>query len=229
MPGVCLVLDGSELDKHGIGSLPPLGTMPGQRPLERPILALNHVRHSGGILAMVVAETTEQAKDAIEQISVSITPLEACVSLQEGDCAYEWQYGDQEAVEAAFSRCRHVVEISASSNRVLAQSMETRTCRAEVHQATGVHTLHCSSQGAHKIRDGIAEHVLRMPREQLQVITEDVGGAFGMKLHNYPEYALTLLAARLSGKPVYWMGGSPRSVTIGRSWQGPISKCSAWP
>ncbi len=228
MPGVLGILTAAELAADGVGLLPcdtPLknrdGSMMALPP--RPALAEGRVRHVGDPVALVVAETLDQAKDAAERIAVDYAPLPATVdtagALAEGavavwddlpgqpvagNLAFDWELGSREAADAAFASAAHIVALDLVNNRVVASPMETRGCLAEWDAAERRLTFTVSSQGVHSLRDSLAD-ILGLEPESLRVLTGDVGGGFGMKIFLYPEYPAVLAAARRLGRPVKWI------------------------
>ncbi|MBL8583164.1 MAG: xanthine dehydrogenase family protein molybdopterin-binding subunit [Rhizobiaceae bacterium] len=184
-----------------------------------PIMADGEVFHVGDIVAMVVAETEFAARDAVEAIEVTWEPLEVVVGLDEalaadapqlfhgapGNVAYDTHFGDAAATDAVFARAAHLVRLRVVNNRVIANYIETRGACGEYDPATGLFTLHVTSQGVHGFRDQIADNVLRVPRDAIRVVTHDVGGGFGTKAMLYREYPLVLEAARRCGRPVRWI------------------------
>ena len=198
-PGVRLVLTGRDAAARELGQLRPMASVPGQIERTRPVIADETVRHVGEIVAMVVADTLDWARDAAEAIVVRTSDRPCAVEV-----AYDWHTGDADAVGRAFARAHTVARITTKSNRVVVHPLEPRCAIGWYDAPSGRYTLHTPTQGVHQVRDALADHVFAIERERIRVITEDVGGAFGMKLHPYPEHALVLLAARLTGAPVRW-------------------------
>ncbi len=225
MPGVALVLAGSELAAEGVGTLmvmPGLVNRDGS-PIKTPprsILATDRVRYVGDSVALVVAASLAQARDAAEAIEVEYEPLPSVTdtagalahdapqvwSEAPGNVCVDWEIGDAGAVEKAFAKAAHVARLDFVNNRVVAGPMETRGAIGLYDPGDGRYTLYTSSQGSHGIRDGLAKDVLKIDANRLRVITPDVGGGFGMKAVAYPEQALVLIAARKTGRPVKWIG-----------------------
>lgn len=223
-PGVVAVYTGEDLAADGIGNLPCLAQVKNRdgsdlvRP-PRPALAQGRARFVGDPVAMVVAETREQANDAVDLIAVDFEMLDAVAdtagALEEGapqiwdeapgNLCFEWEKGDAAATEEAFQRASRVVSVDLVNNRVVANPMETRGAIGSVDEQ-GRMVLHVSSQGSHLVRTILAGMVFQVPAEQMHVITPDVGGGFGMKIFVYPEYVLVLYAARKLGRPVKWIG-----------------------
>ena len=218
-PGVRLVLTAEEVAREGLGALRAGSSVPDQRPVERPLIAGDRVRHLGEILAMVVAESPEAARDAAELITPDLEELPTVVDpeaalapdsprLHEAaplNLAYDWQKGDGAAVDAAFARAAQRVAVTVENPRVIINPLEPRAAIARYDPATDSYHLEAPTQGTHRLRDTLAEQVLKIAPERLRVITRDVGGAFGIRLQSYPEMALLLLAARLTGRPVRWV------------------------
>jgi aerobic carbon-monoxide dehydrogenase large subunit len=185
----------------------------GAAPL-RPVLAEDTVRYAGEAVAMVVAETRAAALDAAEQIVFDTEDLPVHLETAVGgpqihaeaprNLAYDWAFGDAAATEAAFAAAAHTTRLDLIDNRVIANSMEPRGCFAEWDGAR----LHVafSGQGVWDLKAELADK-LGLAREQVRVTTPDVGGGFGIKGFNYPEYFAVAFAARELGRPVHWMSG----------------------
>ncbi len=222
MPGVRAVLTADDL-AH-LGGLPCAAPMsdesgePMKTPLW-PLLARDIARHAGDAIAMVVADADHAARDACEALPVDWTPLPAVASIEAamapgaplvwpdtpGNRAFTQTMGDAAACDAIFARAAKTARVRIVNNRVAAHYMEPRAAIGEHDAATGRYTLTATSQGVHGLRDTLADAVFGIPRENLRVLTPDVGGGFGPKAFAYREYALVLEAARLCGKPVAWI------------------------
>jgi carbon-monoxide dehydrogenase large subunit len=186
---------------------------------------MGRVRNVGYPVAVVVAETLAQAKDAAERVNVDYAPRPAVVSARAAfetgapqlyeDCprneAYLYEAGDKAAVEAAFARAAHVVEQSMVINRVTANPIEPRGVIGEYDQGTGRYTLHCGFQRPYLFRRGIAQSALKIPETQLRLITGDIGGSYGMRGSVYPEMILIPWAAKRVGRPVKWVADRSES------------------
>lgn len=223
LPGVAAIYTVADLDAAGIGPLPCLHEMtnrdggPYVAP-PRPALARGRVRHVGDPVAVVVAETLTQARDAAEAVWVdyadrpSVTDTAGALAAgrpQVWDDApdnlcFDWEDGDEAAVAAGFAGAAHIVPLDLINNRVVANSLEGRACNAWVEADSGRLVLSVSSQGVHGLRKQLAKMIFHIPESQLRVITGDVGGGFGMKIFNYPEYVCALFAARALNRPVKW-------------------------
>src|SRR5215475_6670273 len=224
-PGVLAVITGADWQASGFGDLPVPGGFKRRNgaPLYRPpypALVCDRVRWVGDYVAFVVAETRLQAMDAAELISVDYEPLRAVVATAgaiapdaprvwddcEDNICFVQHEGDKAATDAAFARADHVVQHRFVINRVTAATMEPRGSIGDYNAADGRYTLHTTLQRAHAYRQDLAHHVLKVPESKLRVIAGDIGGSFGMKSAVYNEAALVLLAAKLTGRPVKWIG-----------------------
>jgi carbon-monoxide dehydrogenase large subunit len=222
MPGVALIATAPDMPElGGISSDPGLRNKDGSesaRPMRWP-LAKDRVRHVGEAIALVAAETVEQAKDAIEAIQVDFEPLpvvaDPVAALRPGapqlhaeapgNLCFTWGLGDEAPTDAAFAKAANVVRLELVNNRVVVHSMEPRGAVAAYDASDRRYTLHVSSQGSHWIQRWLAEDILRVSRGRVRVVTNDVGGGFGMKAVNYPEYGALLWAAKKAGRPVKWV------------------------
>jgi len=223
MPGVHAVFTGAEIAAAQLGPLPCLVSLPGKGGTKQvnpphPALPTDRVRHVGEAVAMVVAETATQARDAAEAVEVEWDALPAIVDLKAAiepgapqiwpeaphNTALDWEIGDKAGVEAGFARAAHVTRLTLSNNRIVAAPMETRGAVGEFDAGTGRFTLHTGTQGGHKMRAKLAHDIFGLGEKAVRVVTPDVGGGFGMKIYLYPEQVLVLFAARALGRPVRW-------------------------
>ena len=219
-PGVVAVLTQADVEAFGAGPMPCLAPVKNRdgsatRLSPKPLLAKDKVTFAGEAVAMVIAETYAQAKDAAELVEIDYDVLDACGTLEAapdgpqiwegapGNLAFDWAHGDEAAVDAAFARAAHRATVTVVQNRVAPTTMETRAAIGLYDRAADCFTLYSASQGAGMLRDRIVG-ILGIEREKLHVITGDVGGGFGMKMFVYPEQPLMLIAARKTGRPVRW-------------------------
>jgi carbon-monoxide dehydrogenase large subunit len=222
-PGVVAVLTGVELATDKIGNL-ICGWMIHSKdgsPMKmsaHPALANGKANHVGDAVAVVIAETLSQARDASEKIKVDYEVLPAVADLamaqkqdapQIHDVApnntiYQWHLGDPKAVEVAFKSAKHVTKLDIVNNRLAPNAMEPRVAIAEYDAGTDHLTLWNTSQNPHVARLVIAAFVGMAPEHKLRVIAPDVGGGFGSKIFIYPEEVVALWASRRVGRPVKW-------------------------
>ncbi|OGL08280.1 MAG: hypothetical protein A3I17_01445 [Candidatus Rokubacteria bacterium RIFCSPLOWO2_02_FULL_72_37] len=222
-PGVLGVFTGRDLAADGLGAIPPAAAFPGRggRPMvDAPIppLAIDRVRYVGEPLAIVVAETAAQARDAAEAVVVDLAELPAAPDVAHamapgahavwpqapGNVAFDWTDGDAAVVDAAFVRAAHVERVRLLDTRLAPSALEPRAAIGQWDPAAERHTLIASTQGVTVVRRLLAEGVFKVPPQKLRVLTYDVGGGFGMKVQAYAEYATLLYAARRLGRPVRW-------------------------
>ena len=229
-PGVHAVLAGADYRADGLGSIPSMAPYKNRdgKPMfvpERLPLATTRVRNVGYPVAVVVAGTLAQAKDAAERVAVNYAPRPAVVSAREAfepgapqlydECpnneAYFHQAGDKAAVEGAFARAAHVVEQRLVINRVTANPIEPRGVIGEYDEGTGRYTLHCGFQRPYLFRKDIAESALKVSETRIRLVTGDIGGSYGLRGSVYPEMILMPWAARRVGRPVKWIADRSES------------------
>jgi aerobic carbon-monoxide dehydrogenase large subunit len=237
MPGVLAVYTAADLAAAGIGPLAARQVMNNRdgTPMLMPahyVLPADKVRHVGEAVAAVIAETLAQAKDAAEMVSVDIEPLPAVTEPAHADAAdapilyddvpqnvgLDFHFGDSDKVEAAFAGAAHVTKLRLRNNRIVVNAMEPRAAVALYDPERQHWTLHVPGQGVFGFRNYIAG-VFGIGRDKLRILTERVGGSFGMKQPTYPEYYCILEAARELRRPVKWTddrSGSFVSDTHGR-------------
>ncbi len=222
MPGVITVLTGAELAAAGVKRIPlapmfhrPDGS-PGASPL-RPALAEDIVRFVGEGIAASIAETVDQAKDALEAITVKYEELPVVTGVNEataegapqvwpaatGNIAARMRHGDAALSDAAFKSAAHVVTLDLVNQRLAPTPMEPRSVLASYDEATDRLTLRLSSQMPSGARDMLCD-VLGIPRSQVRVVVDDVGGGFGMKSGLYPEDIVVAFASHAIKRPVRW-------------------------
>ena len=189
LPGVLAVLTGEDWAADGLGTLDPevmaedMGGPAGYR-TKRPPLAQDRVRYVGERVAVVIAETEAQARDAAERIAVEHEELPAVVraedaarqgvaQLHEGaanNTSFTMRMGNTEAVEAAFARARHVAKLSLYNNRLTAVTMEPRGCIGDYDPGTRRWTLYSSTQNVHGVRQILAHQILHVPESRIRVV-----------------------------------------------------------
>ncbi|MGH1483507.1 MAG: xanthine dehydrogenase family protein molybdopterin-binding subunit [Geminicoccales bacterium] len=224
MPGVLDIITADDVNGAGLGTLPCLAEVATDERWSaflppRHLLATERVRHVGEPIAMILAETIDQGKDAAEAIDLDIDSLPIAVDPasviepaapaiwpdRPDNVALDWEAGDRHAVDRAFSEAAHVARLRLINNRLAMMPLETRSARGAFNPSSGHYTLRSGTQGVHNIRSVIAG-VLGIDKQTLRVVTDDVGGAFGLKGMAFPEQALVLFAARRIGREVLWVG-----------------------
>ena len=222
MPGVLGVWTGTDLAAADYGPFTcglPLKNRDGSPLLQtnRMPLMTDKVRYVGDAVAFVVAETLAQARDAGEAVVVDIDPLPAVTSAEEAakpgapqlydhipnNVALDYHYGDTAKIEAAFAAAAHVTKLDIVNTRVAVVAMEPRAALASYDKASERYTIQVPTQGVAGNRVTLAKN-MKLPNEKVRILTANVGGSFGMKNINYPEYMCILHAAKALGKPVKW-------------------------
>ena len=222
MPGVHAVLTGADYAASGLGTIQPQLVLKSRdgAPMARPSfapLAIDRSVHVGEAVAVVVADSLAQAKDAAETIDVDFEPLEATVDTALADAETTpalWQeapgnesfvhfLGDRDAVDAGFAKAAHVVERRFTISRVTSNTMEPRAFLGDVDRA-GRYTLYAAVHYPHRLRSALARDIFGLPENRVRVIAGDVGGSFGLRGGMYPEQILVLWASRETGRPVKW-------------------------
>lgn len=222
-PGVLAVYTGADYAKDGLGM--PKAAMPRKKrdgsPMfapQRPALVIDRARYVGDPVALVVAETLDQARDAAELVEVDYDPLPAVTLVWEAAAAgaprvwdenpdnisHTHERGDRKATDEAFARASHVVRRHYVITRVHAQYMEPRGSIGTYDSGEDRYTLYADVNYPHRVRNMLADKVFRVPESKVRVVCHDVGGGFGAKGWQYVDHRLTLWAARKLGRPVKW-------------------------
>ncbi len=223
-PGVLAVLTGKDYTADGLGPINPeampedFGGPKGHRTKHYP-LALDRVRFVGERVAVVIAETEAQGRDAAELVNIDYEILPAVVRAADAvkpgaaqvyaespnNTCFTLRMGNVDEVEPAFARAAHVTKLELFNNRLNAFTMEPRGCIAEYDDREERYTLYSSTQNVHGIRHGLSHAILHVPESRIRVVAKDVGGGFGMKGNLYPEEAVLPWAAKKVGRPVKWI------------------------
>jgi carbon-monoxide dehydrogenase large subunit len=225
MPGVLAVLTAANARADELKPLLPYvdaNTQTGERFAfaPQPLLAEDKVRYVGEPVALIVAETRDQALDAAERIAVDYVPLSAVTTATAAlvagapllssevprNLCFEWHAGDSAAVDRAFAAAAHVVSLDVASHRIVTNPMEPRGVIGLFNPASGRYTAHVSAQSIHATRDHAAR-ALGVEPAQVRFVAPDVGGGFGAKNFIYPEHVLIPWAAKRVGRPVKWIAG----------------------
>ncbi|MEW5425211.1 xanthine dehydrogenase family protein molybdopterin-binding subunit [Amorphus sp. 3PC139-8] len=225
MPGVVAVLNGRDLATDKLGGL-ICGWMIHSKdgsPMKmgaHPALAANTVRYVGDAVAIVIAETRNQARDAADAVIVDYEELPAVVDPAKATAAgapqihpeaennliYDWTIGDEAATDAQFASAAHVTSLDIVNNRLVPNAMEPRAAIGSYDPAEEHFTLYNTSQNPHVARLVLSAFVGVAPEHKLRVIAPDVGGGFGSKIFIYPEETTCLWASKkIGGRPVKWV------------------------
>jgi carbon-monoxide dehydrogenase large subunit len=188
----------------------------------RPALAGDCVRHVGDTVALVVAATEAQARDAAELVVVDYASRDAVTDIARaaepgapqiwpeapGNVAVDWHpHGakpeERAELDGIFAGAAHVARVRLVNQRIAMAPMEPRGALAVYEPQADRYVLHCASQSAFVMRQHVAR-TMGVDVDKLRVVSGDVGGAFGMRTSGYPEYPALLLAAKRLGRPVRW-------------------------
>ena len=224
--GVVAVFTGADVVAAGLEPVPftQLHKRPDGADMTVPprhALTADTARFVGDAVAMVVAETRDQARDAAELVEVDWEPLPANADLpraerpdapvhwapaftpEYGNIAAIYRMGDRAAAEAAFAAAARVVKLRVINQRVIANPLEPRALAAQYEEATGRFTLYCPTQNTHTVRGQLAK-VFKVEEDRLRVVCTDLGGGFGARGYAYPEHAALCFAARALKRPIKW-------------------------
>jgi carbon-monoxide dehydrogenase large subunit len=233
--GVIAIVTAADIDDAGVGSVtrhPPLPGRNGGKLVMpfRSALARERVMYVGETVAMVIAETEFAAQDAADLVEVDYEPLDPVITIaatQEagapqlwpeapGNLALDWAgtHPNPDAntaeVERIIASAKHVARVTVVQQRLTHATMEPRGATASYDPKVDGYLLRVCSQSAGAMRDNVIQ-VMNLPKEKVRVITEDVGGAFGMKTGAYPEYIAQLVGAKVAKRPVHWMASRSES------------------
>ena len=222
MPGVIDIFTGDRLQEEGLSHMSVIDFLQNKdgSPMnasKRPILAVGKVRHVGDPVAFIVAETTNQALDASEFIEIDYEEL-PCVTdtakALEADSpilfeefgsnlAVDWELGSEKEWSDVKDKADHVSEVTLINNRIVVNPIEPRSATSDFNKDDNHFTVYVESQGPHAMRERLAAS-LGVEKKQVKVITNDVGGGFGLKMMCFPEYIATMFASRSLNRPVKW-------------------------
>jgi len=219
--GVVAVYTGKDMEADNVGSL-PCGWVVTDRhgePFKAPPhypLVRDKVRYVGDHVAVVLAESLAEARDAAELVEVDYEILPANVETAKaesapllhdeapGNLSFDWVLGDEAAADEAFAKASHITKLDLINNRLIPNAMEPRAALAEYDRGTGDYTLYSTSQNPHLLRLILCAFVLGISENKLRVVAPDVGGGFGSKIFAYAEETVCVWAAKKAGRPVRW-------------------------
>ncbi len=221
-PGVVAIFTGADLQAAKVNGL-PCGWLihskdgsPMKEPAH-PVIAHEKVRHVGDQVALVIAESVLQAKDAAELVEVDYEVLPAVVDTASAagnasavhdeapdNICYDWSHGDAAAVDAAFARAARISTVELVNNRLIPNAIEPRAANAVFNRSDDSYTLYVANQNPHVERLLMCAFVLGLPESKVRVIAPDVGGGFGSKIFLYPEETALLWASKQVGRPIKW-------------------------
>jgi aerobic carbon-monoxide dehydrogenase large subunit len=237
LPGVIAVYTGEDIAAAGLGKLvndasykDRAGTP--MHKTQREIMPTKQTRFVGEVLAMVVAETHHEAREAAEAVIFDFEELPAAVgtarAIEAGapvvwpefgsNVVVHWEYGDKDDVDAKLGAAAHRVSVDLVNNRLAVSPMEPRSATAIWDATEGGLTVYTPSQGGRRLQVALAENLLKLPTDKVRIISKDTGGGFGIRSKMYPETAMVCFAAMKLDRPVKWRGD--RSETFMSDYHG---------
>ncbi|MBM3608298.1 MAG: xanthine dehydrogenase family protein molybdopterin-binding subunit [Alphaproteobacteria bacterium] len=237
MPGVAAIYTGADIKALGMKNVMTDARFEDRsgRPMslpERWVMPPDQTRFVGECLAMVVADTHENAREAADAIMIDYRVLPAIASTAralDGDAPkvwpqfdsnliVHWEHGERNKIEEKLKSAAHRVSVDLVNNRLAVSPMEPRVVTALYDKAQGKLTVYAPTQGARRLQETLANAIFKMPVANVHVISKDTGGGFGIRSKMYPETIMVAHAARELGKPVKWRGD--RSETFVSDYQG---------
>lgn len=237
MPGVIAVYTGRDIAEAGLGKLVNDAAYENRdgspmHKTQREIMPAGQTRFVGEVLAMVVAESHHEAREAAEAVVFDFEPLSAVVGTAEAieadaatvwpefgtNVVVHWEYGDKTDVESKLASAAHRVSVDLVNNRLAVSPMEPRVAAAVYDANDETFTVYTPSQGGRRLQVALAENLLKVPADKVRIISKDTGGGFGIRSKMYPETAMVAFAARKLNRPVKWRGD--RSETFVSDYHG---------
>ena len=190
----------------------------------RHILAKNYVRYVGDPILAIIAETLEIAESVAEKIVINYEEFDNVTNVSSAinnssisvrnevsnNICFDWELGDKEESQRKINSSAYKIDIELINNRLVPNPMECRSTIGVYDNNKDEYTLYCSSQGVHSLKRKLSS-IFNKSEDKVHVITKDVGGGFGMKIFNYPEYILSLAASNIVNRPVKWKASRTES------------------
>ena len=226
--GVVAVYTGEDVAADGIGG-PICGWVVPNRDGSatheppHPLLAQGKVRFVGDAVAVVIAESVEQAKSASELVEVDYEELPAVANLETASSGaeihegmaenryFDWELGDEAETDKALKAAAKVIKLTVRNNRLIPNAMEPRCALAEYDDLADSYTLHTTSQNPHLTRLVLAAFMFQIPESKLRVVAPDVGGGFGSKIYVYIEESVCVWASKKLKRPIKWTADRTQS------------------
>ena len=222
MPGVVDIYTGEKLKSEGLKHMSVIDFLQNKdgSPMnasKRPILATGKVRHVGDPVAFVVAESMNQALDASELIEIDYDELPCVIDTGKAlnsdspllfdefgtNSAVDWEVGSEKEWSDVEEKAHHISKVDLVNNRIVVNPIEPRSATSDFNKDDDRFTVYVESQGAHAMRERLAGSI-GVEEKNVKVVTNDVGGGFGLKMMCFPEYIATMFASRALNRPVKW-------------------------
>jgi len=224
MDGVVKIYTGKDIAESGINGIPTgwqVNFKNGDTMKEppHPLLVADKARYMGDGVAVVIAESREEARDAADEIDIDWEELPAVANAKKAtedgaplvhdeapnNKCFDWELGNpKEEVDKAMNQAHHITTLEFTNQRVIPNAMETRAAIGQYEEATGKYTLYTTSQNPHLTRLLLCAFVLGIPEHRVRVVAPDVGGGFGSKIFHYAEEALMIWCSERLKRPVKW-------------------------
>ena len=221
-PGVVKILTGADLAKDKIGGLIAGWKIVSQDGSDmkvppHPPLANNTVNYVGDHVAVVIAETLNQAKNAADLVRVDYKTLKAVVKTGDAmnskpihagidkNLCFDFGLGDKAKTDEAISKADKVIKIDLENNRLIPNAMEPRASIGNYNPSSENLTLYTTNQNPHLTRLVLSAFCAIQPEHKFRVVAPDVGGGFGSKIYPYAEDAVIAWAAKKIERPVKWV------------------------
>ena len=227
--GVISIIDSRELEKNNVEDMRTSFLVKNKDGKEmnettRNVLSNREVRYVGDPILAIIAEELEIAEEAAEKVQIDFEQKKSVTDIVKAlednapivrnelknNLCFDWELGNKEDTLNLLDNSEHRIEIELRNNRLIPNPMECRSTVGIYNDKDGKFKLYCSSQGVHSLKRKLAM-VLNLPKEKIDVITRDVGGGFGMKIFNYPEYVLTLAASKITNRIIKWRASRTES------------------
>ncbi len=190
----------------------------------RHILAKHTVRYVGDPILAIIAESLEIAESVAEKIVINYEEFDSVTNISNAiqnnaisvrnevsnNICFDWELGDKENTLNDIDASTYKINIELINNRLIPNPMECRSTIGIYDEENDEYTLYCSSQGVHSLKRKLSS-IFNVNEDKIHVITKDVGGGFGMKIFNYPEYILSLAASNIVKRPVKWKASRTES------------------
>ena len=240
--GVVAVYTGKDIDASlpcGWEAPTKKGTPPMHEP-PWPVLAKDKIRFVGEMIAVVIASSVNEAKDACELIEIEYNDLPAVVSPKkaaendapriweniENNVCFEWELGNKEETEKAFKSAEHHIEIELTNSRLVPNAMEPRSYIGNYEPGKQEYILYTTTQLPHIIRMLVCT-VLGLDESKVRVISHDVGGGFGSKAFHYAEEAIVTWVAGKLARPIKWTSERSEAFISDRHGRDHVTKAEA--
>ncbi len=237
IPGVVAVLTGKDVQEAGLGMVVTDATYTDRsgKAMNKPgrsVMPADQTRFVGEVLAMVVADNRNTARDAAEAVLIDFEPLPAAVGTAkaldpatpkvwpefDSNLVVHWEYGERDKIEQKLASAAKRVSVDLINNRLAVVPMEPRVVTVAYDKSNDGLTIYSPTQGASRIQGTISQTVLNIPQDKVRVVSKDTGGGFGIRSKTYPETAMVAFAAHRLKKSVKWQGD--RSETFMSDYQG---------